>query len=516
MPKTTDYARLKKLKKHCIKNFEERDKKINQPIVIRDIFIYPLAHQHSFGESTISHDNIYSQYPLISRLIDHIDSLAKIGNEYHQQYNCNEEKIGAFRLKKECLNKVTRVLLNEFSLYTEKPLSLNSFSLLMRAVYKIAQQQQDNVHLLLSSFSVVTGDQKLLNMSAYVQCGEEPRIETFCKSHASHVDIQYKNTVLFEQKACVRGPTTMSPYVCSEKDILISNNTVFSVRTKGGAEYLQAIDICLDHFAEHSKSLLKQLIHCPVSASTNIIPNCIDHILTSNSILPKEDAKLSESFVQIDPRESIVCHLKNDKVTESDLNIILKEKYHKMFVKKSTDFFLEANGFLVNKPSFGSSYKIFAAEERQLGGFSNDFKRMVNDTNLNIKKQVVEAKIEQQKGGGDYNRLIDQNSDKADKIENLYQGLRDKCRPNFLESSASVNYKLAAKNRITDSLRALQALDKCSDSYVSNADHLLVTLKNQLAFIDRQAENPLFKDFISKADSTTVEEVKTAFSYSAL
>ena len=130
-----DYLRLKKRKDKLLKKIEEREKRINQDVSIRDIIVQSDFPSRSFGEvigeeglieslpnhlrprtpkliskvdSVISApkrllpaslfssvpsptrerkgDNLYQQYDQLSRLVDHIDALASVTNEYHQQY----------------------------------------------------------------------------------------------------------------------------------------------------------------------------------------------------------------------------------------------------------------------------------------------------------------------------------------------------------------------------------------------------------------------------------------------
>ncbi len=102
--------------------------------------------------------------------------------------------------KKNRLNHLTRILLPEFSLYPHKPLSLTELSKLYQEVYKIAEQQLENVHVLLSSFPVVTEESKILNMCLYAQCGKEPKLNTFCKANAHRRDKLYDGFSLFSQK----------------------------------------------------------------------------------------------------------------------------------------------------------------------------------------------------------------------------------------------------------------------------------------------------------------------------
>ena len=92
---------------------------------------------------------------------------ATIANEYHKKYYCDSTENNTYTTKPDCLNKITRLSLPEFSLYTKEPLSLADYEKLVRAVEEMAKRQQPNVHLLLSTMAVRTADNHVLNMSLF-------------------------------------------------------------------------------------------------------------------------------------------------------------------------------------------------------------------------------------------------------------------------------------------------------------------------------------------------------------
>src|SRR5262249_38677323 len=155
---------------------------------------------------------------------------------------------------------ITRLLLNEFSLYPSQPLTIDQFQQLIHAVYTIAKNQQSNVHLLLSSVPVVMENKRTLNMSFYVQCGHEPVINIFSKGRASPKEVKYKSTSNYSQQSKWIFPGNISAHIALPKGPVVTNNSVFIARTEGGAEYTQAIDVCFDHYFRHSKELIKKSI----------------------------------------------------------------------------------------------------------------------------------------------------------------------------------------------------------------------------------------------------------------
>lgn len=145
-----DYQEMQHLKEKLLARFTKRQAIMNQEVHIRDLFVYPTSSERraSFGEK--EYCSAHSGIPTMERLEDHIASLAKIANSYHQKYYC-DKKNGDYTLRPDCLNKVTRLSLSEFSLYTPEPLGIKALGNFVEKLHKIARQQQPNVHLLLSS-----------------------------------------------------------------------------------------------------------------------------------------------------------------------------------------------------------------------------------------------------------------------------------------------------------------------------------------------------------------------------
>src|SRR5580693_1583780 len=82
--------------------FDAKKKTQNQPVTIKDIYVYPEKFGYSHGEfcdRNHNHTNLYRAYPVLLRLNDHIESLAMIANIYHEQYYCDKDSEGKFQIK---------------------------------------------------------------------------------------------------------------------------------------------------------------------------------------------------------------------------------------------------------------------------------------------------------------------------------------------------------------------------------------------------------------------------------
>jgi hypothetical protein len=249
------------------------------------------------------------------------------------------------------------------------------------------------VHLLLSTFAVQTEDRQILNVALYVQCGAEPQIKVICKGRSSDIDIQFDNKKLFSQQEISEDEETseedsqdenleeesseeQEPNICSfigsklnKKNMMISNDSIFVIKTKGGAQFTQAIDICLDHFYSHSKSLFELQLKKTMGI---FIPLQIDHILTSNSIVSIKSSMIGEKIVHVDP--FIIKNPLQNKCITQKITINSKHKYETKLKQSKDQFELQ------NLP-FGPDLTMILKPERQLNSVTSNLKFLVAEHN---------------------------------------------------------------------------------------------------------------------------------------
>lgn len=273
------------------------------------------------------------------------------------------------------------------------------------------------------------------------------------------------------------------------------------IETKGGAQYTQAIDVCLDHACEHSKKLIKNTLEKD-GVDTNIIPDQVDHILTSNWIHINKSSSISEEIVQIDPRYTRmqVSPIDNDLVTMEDLNHVKKNKYSDMSIKKTKD------GFLVENPSFGSNYMVVAQKERKLGGFSHDLKPIVDQYNGKVKKQIIDSPlIAINEDVTEYNAIVDQSNESLSKLNSLYNTLLNSTKPGFLEAlfnTKGYRIKCEARNIIVDSHQTLLELSENPENLAHHTDVLLDDLKFKLQCVDHGVPHTLIQKLNLQIEET--------------
>lgn len=456
-----DYQKAKVAGKRLFSHFKKKIQVANQPVFIRNIFVYGTQTKGEFLKSNASSNT--TKAPTIKRLGDHIDLIAGLANEYHQQYYCTQKTDGTYEIKEDCLNKITRILLPEFFLYTETPLTIDDLGLLIDRIYEIAKNQQSNVHLLLSTLALAislppSSEKKILNVCLYIQCGKTPKIEVFCKANGLSSDPSYSYGNNFVQKPGFSiknlfSPIEIVPYIGSIKDstlkksVIIWSDSVSIITTEGGAQFFKSVDICYDHGLLNSKQLLNHLglpsipnftetvkinshSHSSLAKDENSImgnaqtrvvpkdgrtmPDQADQILTSDSMNVEESAKISTSIIQIDTIENRAKHISNDLFIESLLK--KKQSQQSQMTKPKSETSSETspalsiqiskNGFLVKNPPFGPEFEVVAAEEKPVGNFTKDLKAVIEKRNNYAMRGNIASQLEQLPHGKEYNLLM--------------------------------------------------------------------------------------------------------------
>lgn len=320
---------------------------INQPVVIKEMIISFEDTAGSFGEYS---SKIKGQDSVVNRLVKHIKMIAKIANQYHESQHYHFED-NSMKLNPEAKNHITRVLLNEYAFYTNKegrPLTLKEFSSLLDKIEIIAKNQHPNLHLLLGTFSVIGNDSKLLNMSLYIECGKNSQIHSFVKSHSS-VGTEYKGYRDFDRKntrADIDEPVMASIPLDSKQTVNLES--IFICTTQGRAQFIVAIDICLDHSKSHSKVAFENLLNSPIS---DLLPTQISQVIISNTATIDPDKLITPCVSHADAK-SISVSVDNKPIDPIQLKNMPDFKNDSL----PTTIEISNNQIKVNQPIFGSNY----------------------------------------------------------------------------------------------------------------------------------------------------------------
>ncbi|STX50423.1 Uncharacterised protein [Legionella busanensis] len=490
-----------------IKKYEQKISVENATVTIQDLVAYPLNKKESFGESKNS-KNPYRNLDSLPRLIDHISNFFQMANLYHEHAYCEFlPKIG-YQLKQDCLNKITRFSLPEFSLYSQNPLTLAQFTSILEEIEALAYSIHENVHLLLSSFSVISNQGENLNVVLYVQGGQPPKIDTIVKGFASKIDITYPNATNFSQQKNIDFDTaqrkSVSAYTGGENvsEGLISNNSILEIETRGGARFIQAIDICLDHAYLHSKKLLLAQLNRTIDY-THSMPEQADHILTSNSIDPERAAKISPSIFHIDPDPTTFDKDNRERLINED-NFLKPATIEPISHYPKMQILNKDNGIHVINPPFGSDYRVVAYQERKLGGFAKDLDNKIKALNKHIRAKQIYNLLPPYGSLQEFLSIENNRQKVSNATSMLLNTLTKKCKPNLFEYFFKTNnfyIKKEVKAILDDSAITLR------DLKIQNAETLVNThiwskdVKFKLSLINNGFPNSFIKEITNAIDT---------------
>lgn len=351
------------MKKEALKRvIEKRQRRINQPITIRDVLIRYSSSRQSKGEFSIDVSE-GAENNALSRLQKHLEYLARYTCSIHQQTSEGEK------------NHITRLLMNEFGLFTKKPLSMKAFVTLCLHIQTVAKSLASNVHLMLSSLAVQLEDGKVLNTVLYVECGTDSHLHTIVKRLDSFNDCAYEEASFVQiDRHNDLGPdysiadilANPKAFTASEQGVVVSNNSLLRLSTSGGAEFILGIDICIDHVHANSKRLLMKGLG--QQDALGLIPSQVSHVVTSNTISIKSGNALTDTVAHIDPRQ--------DYFQKSDFNYqaLLDELQHINISSVDETPVIEAgDGSLkITNLPFGSDIYLEVGEAYSLGGLTEE------------------------------------------------------------------------------------------------------------------------------------------------
>ncbi|MCP0914425.1 MULTISPECIES: hypothetical protein [Legionella] len=431
----------KKIKKGNFLSSRHRQaiSRMNQDIYIRDLVVRtPPAR---YGEA-VNDTNPYLQ-PAVERLGVHISFLFNLANEEHRANYCEQDVKGNFHIKKEKENYITRLSLPEFSLYTpDQPLTEEEFQNLYLKIGNMADKLEPNVHVLLSSFAIRNKHGDLLNMCLYVEGGCPSIIHAFCKSTPSDIDVTYnKREPLFSQQR--DNPDFHAHHITTKEGYTVTTGSVFEVTTKGGACFTQAIDICLDHELEHSKSFLEERINTEMMPN-EILPKQIEYCVTANSIDLQYEYILASYVLHVDPLISMhhSYHAKLGKgvLAETVRYQLIPEDFNHMEIRK------HKLGYLIVEPPFGSDCIVEVLAERPAARYISTVEECIDLHNKKVLNRQMDATNLFFSQEENLFKVIDETHALAHKMRKLEQELLKQCEPSFLQKQLkTVEYQQKQK-----------------------------------------------------------------------
>ncbi|CAL7961955.1 exported hypothetical protein [Gammaproteobacteria bacterium] len=324
-----------------------------QLVYFRDLIV---RCPNCYGESD-GHISAYA-YPEKERLIDYIQFLFSLVNEEHKASYYAIAPNGKQHLQEGKENHVTRLAMNEFSLYTYYLLSIDDFNGILTKISEMAEHLEPNVQALLSSFAVEV-EGKVLNTCVFVEGGNIPKLHVFAKNTASITDIEYFDRCLFSQSDN-NADGTITP-----TGLFINTAGVFEVKIAGGTSYLQLIDICMDHKYSHSIQVMERRFF-DGSKRNVTFPERIEQCVTSNSIHLNNFDIAATVVLHADSKRSMypkhpldILHISQDNIEQ----VVPSTKYNLMSINKFYD------GYQIENLPFGPDVMLEVLPERPIAEF---------------------------------------------------------------------------------------------------------------------------------------------------
>lgn len=228
----------------------------------------------------------------VTRLLEYVQSLVKLTERKHLE-----------ELDQETENElVSRLILNEFSLYTKQALTVEDYKRFIQGVNEIAATLPPNIHLVLATLPVIWTDGKQYNVGLHVQSprkkGSNPKLHHFYKRTPARSDPKYERESFFDRyelydiKHDYRNASTMySPEVVLADTVITTKNQykgAIRVKTAEGSSFIVAIEICLEHHKglaiADTKSLIAALKGWKVEISDKA-----SHIVSSDTICLQQE-----------------------------------------------------------------------------------------------------------------------------------------------------------------------------------------------------------------------------------
>ncbi|MCC5015402.1 MULTISPECIES: hypothetical protein [unclassified Legionella] len=221
----------------------------------------------------------------VTRMAAHIENLAAQANTAHRKLEITTADV-----------LVTRLSLNEFSLYTkETPLSLDEYKLLIKRIDGIASKLPANIHLLLATIPVYWPDNSVHNCALYVQSAssatERPIINHFAKKNYSAVDFHYINKAgdPLPLRGDEYGSNACPTIVLKDTEVRTMDphqfESALKIITAEGESFITLIDICLDHKERVAEKNLVGLL-AQLQRRGLKIPLYMSQLITSHTIAP--------------------------------------------------------------------------------------------------------------------------------------------------------------------------------------------------------------------------------------
>lgn len=260
----------------------------------------------------------------IERMKSYLNSLINNANNQHQRELLAQQNRG------DSEELITRIVLEEFHLYTNNsPLTIDEYKTIINYISEIGKNLLPNLHFQLSTLPVLWPNGVVQNCALYVQSshapGHRPLIHHMSKIKSSAIDMQYAQINSSGEVTLLPlagdNPTLDSTYepgqrhspaqvllgtAVSVSDVNQYKNTL-KITSRNGIEFLQVLDICLDHAYNTGQNHLLKLIAQLQNAHV-FVPYRVSHIISSKTIEAQDD-NIAASVIHADIHAAKVGNL---------------------------------------------------------------------------------------------------------------------------------------------------------------------------------------------------------------
>lgn len=286
---------------------------------IKDIAVIAKYTEHTIGEAPRPGQIYLPMTPIErehmeSRLFSSINFLM---DEAHTSHTLNCKISGSNEVD---FDYITRLSTHEFYFYTQEPLTLAEFESLQNKIFTKAATLPVGIQLSLGSFAVKTNNNRVMNVTPHITCGQLPKFNFLIKNFTSPIDVRYKETDKYglERTLLVfdkRNANLPLPEIkLNGVSQLFTFDPLIRCTTPRGNPFLTIIEVCLDHYEGVARS------HIDMMQSTgDLMTQSVSHLVISNSVnLVAENSY--GTVMHVDPEHSFTTCKANTQQKQSPGN----------------------------------------------------------------------------------------------------------------------------------------------------------------------------------------------------
>lgn len=369
---------------------------------------------------------------------------------------------------------ITRLSTNEFFFYTKEPLTMKEFEDLQNKIAQKAEALAPGVQLILGSFAVKTDD-KVMNVTPHITCGNPPDFNFIVKNKTSSIDVRYKVPgigTMIDTLDTDQPSNPMPTITINGVSKALSFNNIVPCKTPGGTQFLTAVDVCLDHAYGVAKKNYEALVKS--QPSTAFQP--VSHVVVSNCIDLENNNCLGKAVMHVDPGSSpIACKISIPQIGGVDRKLAFGNDQFKIY-EVNPEKVYHLKDHITNKYTYSNlpvkrDHKKYTVDVNTITTFKNT-----------SSAEVIAFKDKYKSDKGDYlkNRILEDfksqilETSSKEELTNLEKKLRDS--PEFEVLQTGQGWFTQKTGIKTSSVEAFEDMLKQQGKNLDNADRMGIKL----------------------------------------